>query len=158
VTEFSQIYDSSSASKIIAGDIFTSLFKTTSPTTACENKKCTLFTTAPVPSFYDGLPDDQGTNVELVGTELKMVNNVNSGYDYDISVNCDSVDGTLVLSPGGKVYRKTEGNALPGFDLIIQNLDSVDECTKLCDETPDCLTASWRQSETKCWIKSVNSC
>jgi hypothetical protein len=143
VTEFSQNYDSSSASKIIAGDIFTSLFKTTSPTTACENKKCTLFATAPVPSFHD-LPGDQVANVELDGTELKMINNVGSGYDYDISVNCDSVDGSLVLSPGGNVYRKTEGKVIHGFDLISKNLDSADECTKLCDDTTDCLNALWK--------------
>jgi hypothetical protein len=143
VTEFSKNFDSSSASKIIAGDIFTSLFKTTTPTTACENKKCTLFATAPVPSLY-GLPDDQVANVELDGTELKMVNNVGLGYDFDISVNCDSVDGSLVLSPGGRVYRKTEGKSFSDFILISKNLDSVDECIKLCDDTTDCLTARWK--------------
>jgi subtilase family serine protease len=75
-----------------------------------------------------------------------MINNVGSGYDYDISVNCDSVDGSLVLSPGGSVYRKTENKYLRGFDIENKIVNSVDECTKWCDDTPDCLTASLRLS------------
>jgi hypothetical protein len=74
-----------------------------------------LFASAPEPSL-NALPSAQATNVKLDGTKLKMIANVKSGYEYDISVNCDSVDGSLVLSPGGRVYRKstggTQGNSI----------------------------------------------
>jgi hypothetical protein len=50
--------------------------------------------------------------VELDGTDLKMKANEFTGYEFDVSVNCDTIDGSLIRSPGGKVCRKRKGKGL----------------------------------------------
>ena len=135
-----QSYKASESDLQSAGDLFTSFYKLTNPTSACGVQKCSLFATLPVPSFIDLSSDTDAsrmalyTNVELDGTELKMKIDNSLGYELDLSFNCQTVDDTLVLSPTGQIYRKSSGKYLPdnaGANFIgtaITSLTSAQEC------------------------------
>jgi hypothetical protein len=92
--------------------------------------------------------------VELDGTDLKMKVNVFSGYDYDVSVNCYSVDGSLVMSKAGVVYKKSDLKVVHGNTITAGVYNSVDACLKLCEDTTDCILINFRISDTYCQLKS----
>jgi hypothetical protein len=82
-----------------------------------------LFKTQPYPYLYninsetDPVKQKLFGNVELTGAKmgrLNMMDNIKEGYEIDLSVNCDSTDGSLVQSPGKRVYRKSVGKSILG--------------------------------------------